>query len=87
MALVAAIVSLRATGASGTGSVPLSNSTPVVQDFTSLANSGTSTALPPGWSVPGPIDRRMDMNQDGETTRVDLAIWLSQFIDWQRGRK
>jgi predicted extracellular nuclease len=48
--LVATIVSLRATGASGTGSISISDGTPILQDFNALSTSVTpSTALPNGW--------------------------------------
>src|ERR1041384_3764807 len=50
MALVAAIVSVRAAGGYGSGSVAISNGSPTVQNFDPLANSATtSTALPAGW--------------------------------------
>ena len=49
-ALAAGIVRLGADGASGSGSVAISNSTPVVQDFDTLSNSTSpSTVLPTGW--------------------------------------
>lgn len=51
LALVAAIASMRASGSSGTGAIPISNSSPiVVQSFDSLASSGpASSTLPTGW--------------------------------------
>ena len=48
--LAAAIVSVGATGTSGSGAIAIANSTPIVQDFNALANSGgASTVLPAGW--------------------------------------
>jgi predicted extracellular nuclease len=50
VALAADVAHLVATGGSGSGSVDLSTSTPVVQDFDTLSNSTSpSTALPNGW--------------------------------------
>jgi hypothetical protein len=50
IALLAAIAPVGATGASGSGSIAISNSGPILQDFNTLANSGTtSAALPAGW--------------------------------------
>ena len=50
LALAAAIVRLGATGSSGSGTIAISDSTPVAQDFNSLSNSTTpSTVLPTGW--------------------------------------
>ena len=50
VAIIAASVAVSATGSSGSGSVALSSMSPIVQDFNTLANSGTtSTLLPAGW--------------------------------------
>jgi uncharacterized protein len=49
-ALAGGIARLAAVGASGSGSVAISNSTPIVQDFDTLSNSTSpSTLLPTGW--------------------------------------
>ena len=34
-----------------------------------------------------PVDRRMDMNQDGVLTQADFLIWQRVFIEWQQKRK
>src|SRR5262245_2717147 len=48
--IVATIVSLGATGASGAGSISISTGSAIVQDFRSLSRSSSpSTALPAGW--------------------------------------
>lgn len=51
LAILSAVVHLGANGSSGTGSVALSNSSPIVQTFDSLTSSGStpSTTLPVGW--------------------------------------
>src|SRR5215467_681146 len=50
VALAAGIARLGAIGASGSGSVAISNSTPIVQDFDTLSNSTSpSNVLPTGW--------------------------------------
>src|SRR5262252_9049915 len=49
-ALAAGIARLGADGASGSGSVAISDSTPIVQNFDTLSNSTTpSNVLPTGW--------------------------------------
>src|SRR5688572_9413847 len=51
VAVCATSSSMRAAGSSGSAALAVSNSTPIVQEFDSLANSGTvpSSVLPPGW--------------------------------------
>jgi predicted extracellular nuclease len=44
-------------------------------------------AIEHGNSGHGPIDRRMDLNQDGDVTQEDFLIWQRLFIDWQQHRK
>src|SRR5215471_20573608 len=49
-ALAGGVTRLGADGASGSGSVAILNSTPIVQDFDTLSNSASpSTLLPTGW--------------------------------------
>jgi hypothetical protein len=51
VALVATMASMLAAGSSGSGSITISNSTPIVQRFDSLTSSGNSPSmvLPTGW--------------------------------------
>ena len=50
LALVTVTVPAGATGSSGSGSIPISNPTPVVQDFNTLSSTTTpSSLLPVGW--------------------------------------
>jgi hypothetical protein len=44
-------------------------------------------AIEHGNSGHGPIDRRMDLDQDGIVTQEDFLTWQRLFIDWQQHRK
>jgi len=44
-------------------------------------------AIERGASPGRPVDRRMDVNQDGALTQDDFHAWQRLFIAWQQGRK
>ncbi len=44
-------------------------------------------AIEHGNSGRGPVDRRMDIDEDGDVTQADFHAWQRIFIAWQQGKK